>query len=50
MVSFAAAILLIKPGWITDLIGIILALIMVVYQYRSAKREASSGLARRNRS
>jgi len=46
MVSFAAALLLIKPGWITDLIGLVLALIMVVYHWRSAKREASAVLAR----
>jgi TRAP-type uncharacterized transport system fused permease subunit len=48
MVSFAAALLLIKPGWITDVIGIVLAVIMVAYQRQSAKREASSGLARHN--
>jgi len=49
MVSFAAALLLIKPGWITDLIGIVLAFIMAVYQWQSAKREASVGLAQGNR-
>jgi TRAP transporter 4TM/12TM fusion protein len=39
-VAFAAALLLIKPGWITDLIGICLGLIMVAYQWRAAKRES----------
>jgi TRAP-type uncharacterized transport system fused permease subunit len=40
-VSFAAAILLIKPGWITDLVGICLALIMVAFQWQAGKREYS---------
>jgi TRAP transporter 4TM/12TM fusion protein len=40
-VSFAAALLLIKPGWITDLIGICLALVMVAYQWQAGKREAA---------
>ena len=38
-VAFAAALLLIKPGWITDLIGICLGGIMVAYHLRAAKRE-----------
>jgi UPF0716 family protein affecting phage T7 exclusion len=50
IVSFAAALLLIKPGWITDLIGIFLALIMVAYQWQRAKRKASPGLGRGDRS
>jgi TRAP-type uncharacterized transport system fused permease subunit len=50
MVSFAAALLLIKPGWITDLVGVFLALIMVAYQWQRARREASSGLAQPSRS
>jgi TRAP transporter 4TM/12TM fusion protein len=37
-VALAAALLLIKPGWITDLIGVCLAVIMVLYQRRAAKR------------
>ena len=48
-VSFAAALLLIKPGWITDLIGICLALIMVAYQWQAGKREAASGSAQHHR-
>jgi TRAP-type uncharacterized transport system fused permease subunit len=50
MVSLVAAFLLIKPGWITDLIGIILALIMVAYHWQRTKREASAGLAQGDRS
>jgi TRAP-type uncharacterized transport system fused permease subunit len=41
-VSFAAALLLIKPGWITDLVGICLALIMVAFQWQAGKREAAT--------
>jgi TRAP-type uncharacterized transport system fused permease subunit len=50
MVSLAAALLLIKPGWITDLIGIVLALIMVAYQWQRANREATEVPAGENRS
>jgi len=41
-VSFAAALLLIKPGWITDLVGICLALIMGAYQWQAGKRETAA--------
>lgn len=42
MVSFAAALLLIKPGWITDLIGICLAVIMVAFQWQGRKKEGAA--------
>ncbi|HXF44758.1 MAG TPA: DUF3394 domain-containing protein, partial [Burkholderiaceae bacterium] len=42
----AAALLLIKPGWITDLIGLLLAGVVIVAQLaaRRAAREAQPGI------
>jgi TRAP-type uncharacterized transport system fused permease subunit len=42
MAAYAAALLLIKPGWITDLVGICMALIMVAFQWQAGKKEAAT--------
>jgi TRAP transporter 4TM/12TM fusion protein len=39
VVLFAAALLLIKPGWITDLIGLVLLAVVLVAQYLLNKKE-----------
>jgi UPF0716 family protein affecting phage T7 exclusion len=37
----AAALLLIKPGWITDLIGLLLAATVAAVQLASSRRAAA---------
>ena len=41
----AAALLLIKPGWVTDLSGIALVLVVLAAQWRSARLEVRAGSA-----
>lgn len=43
MILFAAALLLIKPGWITDLIGILIALGVGMVHLRRHRREQKAG-------
>ena len=36
---FAAALLLIKPGWITDLIGLIIGIVIAVFHLAKYRKE-----------